>query len=187
MAIWRWIVFDDQKTKPHAVPAGYQHVLLRDLRDRDHDTKAKITTIKEATFDEPGMVHVDRPWTGVVVAGLGIELPCECVASFLLRAKRMEIRHFAPTKSGRDRPYIKIHTWIRCLVMTPAMRDTFVEKLQGILAEAEKRAHIFYADKKQPNDILREVAARSSKVSIDRIPDLTDQHNRFIPKVRGQA
>jgi hypothetical protein len=185
---WRFILFEDSKTKAHIVPAILEKPLLRDLEARGHNIKANVKPILVTGLDEAGMCHQDRPWEELVLSGLKINFPSEAVVSFWDRFRRSPLRCFAGAVA---RDYYKIHDPLRCLVMTPAQKGRLEVQLAQRTAAAEQRAHEFYADKRPIRDILREVNARVSNVPIEQMPDYTGPadrlSDRFIPRERGKA
>lgn len=200
MAKWRWILWEqdaaaprdpsgDSSLKPHGVPASLMRALIADLSARGYPGTPKIKDSVHMNLDEPGMCRTDRPWETVYVEDLKLEFPCEDVTGFIDRLQRKcPVRTFAPCGRGKvHRPYVKLHNWRCCLVLTPRQCDTLLRELRGVQSHAEKTAAVFYADKQQTGDVLREIAAKTSGVPIEKIPDLGGRNNRFIPKHRGQA
>lgn len=186
---WRGIMFDDARTKYHVVPAGLQRALLADLTERGVDVKAQIKDTDATGLENPaGMVHLQRPWETVWLPGLEIYFPSEDVLTFIERLKRYSVRTFAPYGKGQiHRPYYKLHDYLRCLVMHPLHYDALLRQLVAGLAQAEEKAKVFYADKKQMNEIEREIAARIQGRPIEEVSLLPGHHNRHIPRERGEA
>ncbi len=192
MTIWRFITFTDYKTKCHIAPASLVPALLADLKDRGHDIAATIKDIKMTGFEQGGMVHTQRPWETLMLDGLKINFPSEDVLWSLERLRRYEVRTFKPVGRGKlSRPYYKFHDHVRCLVLKPHHYDALETDLSAVLAQAETKAAVFWADKKSPAEVLRQANAKSAGVPVDQMPDYagTAGHrvDRFIPKERGQA
>ncbi|TAL45547.1 MAG: hypothetical protein EPN91_01950 [Salinibacterium sp.] len=174
-----------QVVKAHIAPASLVRPLLTDLRGRGHSHDHTRKEIRTTGMDQPGMVHVDRPWEAFHLNGLSFSLPCEDVLSFHTRIAKLEVRQFAGGQL-----YYKLHSWLSCIVLRPVHKLALQFQLADRIAKAEERALVFYADKKPGAEILRDACARARNVPVDQVPVLTGDrqpNDRFFPKERGQA
>lgn len=184
--IWKWITFSDCRTKSHAVPASLRGRLLADLADRKVSIEHKIAPCPEVWMDTGGMMATDRPYEHFKIYGIDVVIPSEDCATFLLRIRDLPARSFGL----RDRDaYYKLHDWRMCVVMRPLHKVDLELQIKQRLDVAERHALAFYAHRKAPSEVLREVAARQSGLPIEKIPDLGGhtQAERFRPRHRGQA
>lgn len=187
--IWRFHIFDDCKTKAHLVPASLERSLIADLKSRNINTAAVIKTVTTSGLDSAGcMVHQNRPWEDLTLPGLEFHVPSESVVTFWDRIRALPLRVFADRQL---REYYKLHDHLRCVVLKPAHKAHLEFQLAQRMAEAEKRAAVFYADKMSPAEVLRDVNAKAAGVPVEKMPDFSgrDGHrlDRFFPKNRGQA
>jgi hypothetical protein len=189
--IWRLVSFNDRNsnghvTKAHVVPASLQRPLMIDLALRGLDTAPQAKTIKTTGMDQPGMIHVERPWERLALSGLEFSVPCEDVLYVLGRIQKLRQRVFV-----NGLPYFKLHSYTHCFVLKPVHKLSLELQLTQRLQAAETRAAVFYADKQPIATVLRQAAARASGCSIEQVPELASdedhRHDRFFPKERGQA
>lgn len=189
---WKWLIIPGWLS--HGVPVYLVQSLLDDLRARQKDPSAELeyteTDTVSCAIDYPGMICVDRPWSTFKIDGLTIEIPCEDVASFYSQLKDLPPREFKEGKGmGVGMTYFKLKGFCKCLVLTPDIRVELLEALAAGMSEAEAKATAFWADRKAPSDILREAAAASSGLPLEKIPDLGGHKvDRFAkPVKKGDA
>lgn len=191
--IWRWIAFtgagvDGNSLKNHAVPASLERSLLADLVRRGHGVEHTSKSIRQCFMDQPGPVVSTRPNESFELPGLELVLPSEDCADFAGRLQRMEQRTFEPFPGrSRTRPYYKLHSWLRCLVLTPTHYRSLLAQVTARLVDAENRARAFYLERMPTSQILREASAIASHVPVEQVPPEILPTDRFYPKQRGEA
>jgi hypothetical protein len=102
-------------------------------------------------FDFPGMVHVDRPYEVMEVAGLRLEIPSEDIGALHRKLEK------APPDELEGVTFYGVLGFMRWLLLTPAQRDTLLTSLRQIAPAAEARAAAFYATRETPNETLHRV------------------------------
>lgn len=178
---WLWCVYDN--TPGVMVSAGLHHRFAAVMKRVGKSlwqggSKANPHYAKEMFIDEPGMCATDRPLEEFDFLGLKLTIPSEDIASFIRR-----IDGLVPNEG-----WYELHGFHRCIVLTDWQRTVLRRLLWDRLLVAEQRAHVFWADKKSPGELLREIAAKASGQPLEEIPDLGGHKaDRFIPKTRGAA
>lgn len=176
---WLWINFDG--AIPHFVCAGLSKSLINDLKNRGCPVD-KQEECTDMNIDMPGMICTDRPWETLPFMGADIDIPSEDVASFILKLSELKERVF-----DDGTPYYKLHGFCRCIVFTPAQRVAFLDLLKSRVQEAEKRATLFWADRKPPSQVLREAAASVNNIPIEEVPNLGgNKVDRFVLLGKGK-
>lgn len=172
---WKWLMFDGAIS--HAVSEELYDVIVVDLERRGCELKEE-TPSKGVFFDRPGMIATERPVENLFVDGLELNIPSEDVLYFTAKLEALELR---------DGCYYKLHDGWRCaLVLTQGQRDELLAKLKELVPGAEARAAEFWATRKLPSEVLREIAAKQSGRPIEEIPNLGGNKNdRFKPKGSG--
>lgn len=190
--IWRNLIFtkpndDSTTTKTHVVPASLQRHLVADLISRGMSEPSERKDVRSTGWDNPGMIHADRPWEDFQLPGLTFSIPCEDVVDALERLKGLKMRTFIATSRGLEHHYFKLHSWGHCVVMKPEHHIMLETQMAARLPKAIETARIFWADKQSPNQVLRQVNAKLANVPIEKVPSTPHPVERYIPKERGQA
>ncbi len=192
---WYRIMFHNAKT--HLVQGALRADLLADLAARSSTPNtaleghagpdyAAIKRVRAYGLDSGGMCYADEPFVGLQLDNLPLEFPCSFVLSLRLQAEALPLRYFASS-----RPYVKLHGSFHCLVLSPRQHRQLVAKLTALTPKAEETAAVFFASKRAPGEILRDIAAKQRGLDP---ADLGPPENfarttadRFIPRTRGEA
>lgn len=114
-------------------------------------------------FDLPGMAATDRPHEEFDFLGLHIEMPCEDVASFALTVKNIlfnvqdvidGVRHSVKYAYG----YFLVAGFVKRMAFSVEHGEQFLNLLNSLAFDAERKAAEFWATRKVPSQILREAA-----------------------------
>jgi hypothetical protein len=183
------------KAMTHMVPGSLRNDLVADMTNRDcppmalrdNDPEwAAIKRVRSYGLDTGGMGYVDEPYVGFRLHNLTLEFLCSSVLFFLLRARKYTERRFA---SGR--PYYKHHGSVHCMVFTPAQHRLYLAKLEALLPDAEATSHAFFAGKKNPIQVLRDVQANHLGVDPEELGPVASfgasTADRFTNAKRGES
>lgn len=164
---WRLVTWTDYVVRSHLVCTELEALLIADMAVRAPGV-AVVSVIDKADdgINMPGMIIVTRPNETFVLDGLELEIPCEDVRDILNRLERLPLRHFGEV------PYYKLHSFLRCTVLTPAQRDAFMAMLRERVFVAERKSEVFYEGRMLPSEALRVAAAKVTGVAVEDVPDL---------------
>jgi hypothetical protein len=142
--IWTRIISPPFKT--HNVIASLAKPIEDDLRARLADDKTvcdktvlALPDQREAGLDHGGGMISGRPYEAFNLRGYVLSVPSEHLGDFV------KVATAAPVRLAQGRPYIKIHSYWSCVVVSPSMRDMFIERATARAALAARRHTEFYA------------------------------------------
>jgi hypothetical protein len=174
MAGWKWLIFEG--AIPHMVPDELLDVIVKDLESRGCPLSEK----REGMYlylDQPGMMCTTRPNEELELRELDLEVPSEDFSAFLGDLSELKLR---------EGGYYKLHGFHRCIVLTPALKKELLRLMAERFPTAEARAMEFYAGRKLPSEVLRDIAAKQTGKPVEEIPNLGgNKLDRFKAKDDG--
>lgn len=181
MANTRWKILTFEGAITHLCCIGLEHDIINDMVARGCKLEKSKST-KTFNIDMPGMICIDRPWETFMFRGLTLKIPSEDILMFMVNLEALQVRQL------NNKSYYKLHGFLRCLVLTATQRDGLLRLLKLRCATAEQKAAEFWATRKTPSEVLREMAAKTTGQPLEKIPNLGGNKNdRFILKNKGNA
>lgn len=141
---WRLVTWKDFAIRSHIVCEELEPLLIAEMTARAPEYAIeKVEDHVSDGINMPGMIITTRPNETFDFDGLELEIPCEDVVSFVSKLKHQAVRHF-----GRV-PYYKLHSFLRCTVLTPGQRDRLIALLEERAVVAEQKADAFYESRRR--------------------------------------
>ena len=129
---WKFLI--TYRGPSHFVPPDLADLTLQDLTARGAPPEIKSTP--SGFFDLPEcFVSCDRKVFTVELDGLTLEMPCAQWGEILTKLKRLAERRF-----DDGTPYYKLHGFHKCIVLSPAHRDSMLAQMETRLEESHKIA-----------------------------------------------
>jgi hypothetical protein len=112
---------------------------LSELDTADLTSRGAYPEVKSVTggfFDLPGcFVSSNRKVFAVELDGLHLEMPCAQWEEIYTRLGELKEQHFS-----NGTPYYELYGMFKCLVLTPAQRDSMLTQMQPRLKESRQIA-----------------------------------------------
>jgi len=188
---WHWLIYgiDDPADGPgllvpHCVKGDEVYLAVTTELDRQGTVLLEDTVVDRCSIDMPGMVSMRRPWEEFQLDAFKIEIPSEDLASFILKFEKAK-----PHIVGKTEFY-KLYGFMCALCLSKEDSSCLLDALKERLPLAENRANEFYAVNPLPSQVLRQAAAMTSGLPLEKIGNLgSNKQDRFGPnqKNKGQA
>lgn len=170
---WSIVYCKQGKVIVHVCYRSLVSSLTRDLRER-FAVSLELKSTKETGMELGGIMWIHRGYQDISIDGLKISIPYDDFADIYDMFNACKLRTFKNTgkkKKTSDVEYYKLHSgYIRCLVVTPAQRDTLLDEMKRLLPFCEQAAENEFVEQ-----IKRLKKAKTNENSED--PITTDAHS----------